>query len=491
MMKTLFLTPPIGAWATHGNHKAPNQFYAQLAAYVRQEQLAHVEVLDCRAFDLDYPAMLRQVQAIKPDLIVFGDLLHSTGGLAIIWHFNESARLIKQVLPGTIMVMGGLWYSSYAVETMEENPQIDFILMGEAELTFRDLLISLNARIGGHESIEGLVSRDFKGNIVVGPHRGLIPDLNILPMPAYDLFPMNKYVGHTYWKPFAELMTSRGCPGGCHFCYEWSLYDPRSSMQDFTSWRGLSAKRINDELDLLYNTYGIKVIVFQDDAFNVDQQMVKEFCEEKLRRKNPIQWVCLGRADDWNKQKNLVPLMAKAGLFMGLVGVEVASDRELTRIGKGVTLEQIKATVDILRANNVATVGTVLIGLEEDDEVKIKERLRVAEDIDPDILALDYVTPVPGSPIWRRALNNGFFDPKSINLKEWDFQHPVIPTKFLSVEEVGRWGAWCMREFYSRPERIHRIMDSDYDPLVKLCVKDFMNNISKFEETSRKEKLYV
>jgi len=490
-MKILFLTPPIGAWATHGDHKAPNQFYAQLAAYVRQEQLAQVEVLDCRAMDLVYPAMLKRVEEIKPDMVVFGDLLHSTGGLAIIWHFNESARLIKQILPATLIVMGGLWYSSYAPETMEENQQIDFILIGEAELTFKDLLISLKERTGRWENIAGLVSRNLKGDVVIGPHRELIPDLNILPMPAYDLFPMDRYVGHTYWKPFTELMTSRGCPGGCHFCYEWSLYDPRSSMKDFTSWRGLSAKRINDELDLLYKTYGIKVIVFQDDAFNVNSQMVKEFCEEKLCRGNPIQWVCLGRADDWNKQKDLVPLMAKAGLFMGLVGVEVATDRELARIGKGVTLEQIKGTVDILRANNVATVGTVLIGLEEDDEERIKERLQVAEKIDPDILALDYVTPVPGSPIWRKALKNGFFDPKNINLKDWDFQHPVIPTKFLTIEEVGRLGAWCMREFYSRPERIHRIMESDYDPLVKLCVKDFMNNISKFEETSRKEKLYV
>lgn len=490
-MKILFLTPPIGAWATHGNHKAPNQFYAQLAAYVRQEQLADVEVLDCRAMDLDYSAMLKRVEAIKPDVVVFGDLLHSTGGLAVIWHFNQSARLIKQVLPGTRMVMGGLWYSSYGTESMEENPQIDFILIGEAELTFKDLVIALKNNKNGFEDIPGLISRNGQGDIAVGPHRGLIPDLNILPMPAYDLFPMDRYVGHTYWKPFAELMTSRGCPGGCHFCYEWSLYDPRSSTKDFTSWRGLSAKRINDELDLLYKTYGIKVIVFQDDAFNVNPQMVKEFCEEKIRRGNPIQWVCLGRADDWKQQKDLVPLMARAGLFMGLVGVEVASDRELARIGKGVTLEQIKGTVSILRENNVATVGTVLIGLEEDDEVKIKERLRVAEEIDPDILALDYVTPVPGSPIWRKALQNGFFDPKKINLKEWDFQHPVIPTKFLSIEEVGRLGSWCMREFYSKPERIHRIMDSSYDPLVKLCVRDFMNNISKFEETSRKEKLYV
>ena len=490
-MKVLFLTPPIGAWATHGNHKAPNQFYAQLAAYVRQQKLADVEVLDCRALELDYPGMIKWVEQIQPHIVVFGDLLHSTGGLAIIWHFNESVRLIKEVLPNTKTVMGGLWYSSYARETMEENPQIDFILVGEAELTMEDLLKTLQHKVGLLKNIAGLASRDGRGNIVMGPHRGLIPDLNKLPMPAYDLFPMNKYVGHTYWKPFAELMTSRGCPGGCHFCYEWSLYDPRSSVKDFTSWRGLSAKRINDELDLLHKTYGIKVIVFQDDAFNVDSKTVKEFCEEKIRRGNPIQWVCLGRADDWSKQKDLLPLMAKAGLFMGLVGVEVATDRELTRIGKGVTLQQIKDTVNILRANNVATVGTVLIGLEEDDEAKIKERLRVAEEIDPDILALDYVTPVPGSPIWRKALKNGFFDPKKINLKEWDFHHPVIPAKYLSIEDVGRLGAWCMREFYSKPQHIHRIMESAYDPLVKLCVKDFMSNIDKFEAASTRKELYV
>jgi len=59
-------------------------------------------------------------------------------------------------------------------------------------------------------------------------------------------------------------------------------------------------------------------------------------------------------------------------------------------------------------------------------------------------------------------------------LKDWDFQHPIIPTDFLSVEDVGRLGAWCMREYYSKPERIHRIMESDYDMRVKLCVKDFM-----------------
>jgi radical SAM superfamily enzyme YgiQ (UPF0313 family) len=450
-----------------------------------------VDVLDCRAFDLSYDQMIEEVKRINPDFVMFGDVLHSTGGLAIIWHFNESARLIKEALPDVKTIVGGLWYSAFYEETMTASPQIDFIIIGEGELTLEELLNNLQTPSKSFSDIAGLVSRDLKGHICVGPHRSLIPDLNILPMPAYDLFPMEEYVGHTYWKPFAELMTSRGCPGGCHFCYEWSLYDPRSNTQDFKSWRGFSPSRIVDELDILEKKYNIGVIVFQDDAFNVDPATVEAFCKEKIERGNSIKWVCLGRADDWSRQKDIIQLMAQAGLFMGLVGVEVSTDRELMKIGKGVTLKQIKDTIGYLRENNVATVGTVLIGLENDDEALIKERLAVADEIDPDILALDYLTPVPGSPVWRKSIKNGFFDPANINLKEWDFHHPVMPTKHLSIEDVGRLGAWCMREFYSKPERIHRIMTSDYDGLVKLCVKDFMSNIAKFEAASRREATFV
>ena len=99
--------------------------------------------------------------------------------------------------------------------------------------------------------------------------------------------------------------------------------------------------------------------------------------------------------------------------------------------------------------------------------------------------------PVPGSQPWSKAIANGWIDPDSINLKVWDFHQPVVPTKHLKVEDVGRLGSWCMREFYSKPERIHRIMESEYDDLAKLCVKDFMNNISKFEAVSKGESTHV
>ena len=455
-MKILFLTPPLKAWDSHGLHKAANQMHAQTAAYVRAKGLASVEALDCRALDYDWDKMMDAVAAIKPDMVFVGDQLFSTCGAAVIWYFNEALRLIKAKMPQVITVASGLWYSADYERQMRLNPSIDYILIGEAEITIEDLLNNLKDKKKDMRDIPGLVCRRDTSTIIVGPHRGLIPDLNVLPMPAYDLFPMEKYVGHTYWKPFAELMTSRGCPGKCHFCYEWALYDSRSAAQDFSSWRGLSGKRIVDELDILEKQYGVVTVVMQDDAFNSDTKAMIEFCEEKLKRGNNIGWVCLGRADQWISQQDILPLMRKAGLFMALTGVEVESDAQLVKTGKGVTIDQIKRTIEILRAQNIGTVGTVLIGLREDTEEKIKERLRIADQIDPDVFALDYLTPVPNSPDWRYAIKQGWIDPDKINLKDWDFQHPVIPTDFLSVEDVGRLGSWCMREYYSKPERIHR-----------------------------------
>ncbi len=489
MKKVLFIMPPIGGWATHGVNKAANQYYAQLAAYIREKGVGRPVVLDARALDLTYDDIRARVNEIQPDLVVLGDILHSTGGLAVIWHFNKTAQLVKEVSPKTLVAVGGLWYSALYEETIRKHPAIDFVLIGEGELTLEDLCRALDTPGRDFSKIPGLACRQ-DAKVVAGPHRELIKDINVLPLPAYDLFPMEKYVNHTYWTHFCELFTSRGCPGGCSFCYEWSQYDPRSP-KDFVSWRSRSASRIVEELEVLTKKFGVKTVVFQDDAFNVNPEMVRGVSEGILEKGIRLNWVILGRADDWERQEDIIPLMKRAGLFMGLVGVEVGDDADLSRIGKGVTVAQIKKTIDALRRNDIATVGTFMIGFEDDDEAKIKQRFEFADKVDPDVFALQFVTPVPGSPLWKKLVKERLLDPEKIDLITWDFQHPVVPTKHLSTEEVGRLGSWCMREFFSRPHRIHRIMASRYSDLAKLCVKDFMANISKFEAAATKGDLYV
>jgi radical SAM superfamily enzyme YgiQ (UPF0313 family) len=324
----------------------------------------------------------------------------------------------------------------------------------------------------------------------MGPHRDLIPNLDMLTLPAYDLFPMDKYVGHTYWKPFVELFTSRGCPGGCSFCYQWSQYDPRSP-KDFVSWRSHSGKRVVDELELLNKKYGVKMVMFQDDAFNVKREMVEETCNEILKRGLDINWGILGRADDWTSQHDIIPLMKKAGVIIGLVGIEVSSDEELKRLGKGITTGQVKETIDILRKNDIMTVGTVMFGFEDDDETSIKKRFEFADWVDPDIFVPMFMTPVPGSPLWKKQIQLGNIDPKNLDLKKWDFDHPIIPTKHITKERLGELTSWCMREFFAKPGRIMRIMESNYHELAKLCIRDYMDNVSKFDDVATKGETYV
>jgi len=478
-VKILFVTPQLGSWATHGHHVAPNQMHAQWAAYVRAHGVADVEVLDCKVLSICFEHMLEIVKDKHPDIVVLGDILHSYGGFAVQKYFNEAAAGIKKELPAVKIVVGGLWYSSLSTETLEQNPAIDFVVMGEGEITFCELVEALQKGRTRFEDIPGLASRN-DGKVVWGPVRELIEDLDILPLPAYDLFPMEKYAGHTYWKPFVEVVTSRGCTHGCAFCYEWSEHDPRA-IKNFNRWRAKSAKRVVDEVELLEKKFGTKVMVIQEDNFNINGRRVREFCEEKIKRGLNMKWVSLGCASDWVRLEPDVPLMKKAGMFMGVFGIEVANDDELRRLDKGITVDQIYKTIDILRKNDIAIVGDIMIGFDYDTEQIIKERFAFAEKVDPDVMWVGYLTPPPGSPIWKDAVRRGWVDPAKIDMLKWDFLHPVIPTEHLSIEDLGRLGAWGMREFYAQPGRMQRIFGSNFDELAKLCFKDVMAGVGKWE----------
>lgn len=478
-MKVLFVTPQLGSWATHGHHVAPNQMHASWAAYAREQGTITPEVLDCKVNEIPFDQMVKMVKDKAPEVIVLGDVLHSYGGFAVQKHFNDSAAAIRKVLPKTAIVVGGLWYSALSTDTLMKNPAIDFVVMGEGEITFNELMDALNKGRKDFESIPGLASRK-NGDVVWGPVRDLIPNLDTLPLPAYDLFPMEKYVGHTYWKPFVEIVTSRGCTHGCTFCYEWSEHDPRG-IKNFNRWRAKSAKRVVEEVELLEKKFGVKVMVIQEDNFNINAKRVREFCEEKIRRGLKMKWVSLGCASDWIRLEKDIPLMKEAGMFMGVFGIEVASDDELRKLDKGITVDQIYKTIDILRRNDIAIVGDIMIGFDYDTEAIIKDRFEFADKVDPDVMWVGYLTPPPGSPIWKDVVDRGWVDPQKIDMLKWDFLHPVVPTNHLSIEELGRLGAWGMREFYSKPGRIQRILGSNFDELAKLCFKDVMSGVGKWE----------
>jgi radical SAM superfamily enzyme YgiQ (UPF0313 family) len=183
--------------------------------------------------------------------------------------------------------------------------------------------------------------------------------------------------------------------------------------------------------------------------------------------------------------------MKEVGLIMGVFGIEVTTQAELKKIAKGTTIEQIKKTIEILRKNDIAIVADIMMGFDYDTEEIVKQRFEFADQADPDVLWIGYVTPAPNSPMWRIALKKNWIDPKKVDFSTWDFLHPVIPTDHLTTEDLGRLGSWCMREFFSKPGRINRNMESNFDPLAKLCFKDVMDGVGKWEAAAVKGEVQI
>lgn len=467
-MKLLFLVPPMDNWVRWGaKHTACNPLHAQLAAFVREKKSAEVAVLDCRAVGLSEAEMVERIREESPDAVFLGTRLITDGGAKPIVRYLEAMAALKESFPRLITIMGGLGVSVIAKDLLALAPQIDYILVGEAEPALTELLEELKSERPRPKEVLGLAYR--KGEeIVLTPPCPLLPDLNQLPMPAYDLFPMDKYIGFSRIENFNEAVTSRGCEGACSFCYEWGLIDPRRSG-DFFVHRTRSGKLVADNMELLNKTYGVKALNFLDDDFNSDRKKMLDLLDELEKRDLYIQWFFMGRARNLIRDADLIPRMRKAGCYQVLFGIEVGTDEELVNIHKSrepYTIDDLKKLVRLLRRNDISTVGTYMNGFWEDDAEKIKNRFRVVDEIDPDIGVLMLLTPMPGSPIWRKALQENRIE--TLDFKNWDAIHTIMPTRHLSRKELGQLSAWANREFFSRPHRIERVLNGYTSPYVQM-----------------------
>jgi len=380
-MKLLFITPPMGSWTPFGDrHIAPNSLHAQLAAFVREKKSADVEVLDCRALGLNDQQMLDEVLRRRPDVVFFGSMIPAAGGAAQLNRFHAAVKRIKEAAPQTITVAGGLMYTAIPEKIMRDNPQLDFALVsvfGDCEYTMSELLEELKQPAPKLGEIKGLCYRDGD-KVVLNPRRGLIANLDELPMPAYDLFPMDRYYGYSVLPNYTEAVSSRGCEGACHFCYEWWLVDPRNP-RDFTSHRTRGGKKVAEEMELLNKRFGVKALTFMDDDFNSDRQKMVDLVEELEKKKLDVSWFCLGRAQNFIRDMDLIPRLRKVGMYQVLIGIDGGTDEEIAEARKGpmkVGVKELKGIINYLRQNDVSTVATYLNGFWEDDEAKIRQRAR-------------------------------------------------------------------------------------------------------------------
>jgi anaerobic magnesium-protoporphyrin IX monomethyl ester cyclase len=493
-MKLLFITPPMGNWAPWGDrHLAVNSLHSQVAAFIREKRAAEVSVLDCRALGLDDEQMLDEIECRRPDMVFFGAMIAAAGGAAQLNRFHSAMKRIKDRFPEILTVGGGLMYTAVPQKIMMENPQLDFAIVGvfgDNEYPLWELLEELKKPAPKLNDIRGLTWRR-SGEIVLNPPRPVIDDLDALPMPAYDLFPMDKYYGYSVIPNYNEAVTSRGCEGACHFCYEWWLVDQRNP-RDFSSHRTRGGRAVADEMELLNKKYGVKALTFMDDDFNSDRQKMVDLVEALEEKKLDMSWFCLSRAQNFIRDADLVPRLRKVGLYQVLIGIDGGTDEEIAEARKGpmkVGVKELKDLIQFLRKNDISTISTYLNGFWDDDEAKIRQRAKAVDEIDPDIVMIQVLNPIPGSPIYKKAVKENVIEIENLSL--YDLEHCVMPTKHLTRQQLGELTGWAFQSFYSKPGRVERILNGYSSPYVKMKFLSFKNNAAKYEKGATEDAVAI
>jgi len=409
-----------------------------LAAVLRKEGI-DVRVVDCMPEKVGWKSIEKRIREIAPDVIAAGEN-HAAYASEVI----RLVELSKRIDPDVVTVLGGAHFTNVGHLYLEEHP-IDFIVRGEGEITFVELV---KAIAGGGEahSVEGLsYLRD--GEVVMTPARALVPDLDDLPMPAYDLMPMDRYGASKYlFSPGGTTIHhSRGCSARCRFCVWWTQDADRivDCKQDQLTprWRTKSVERTLEEMEVLYKVHDKHCLVFTDPTFNLNSEWNNNFAEALIRKNWDLTFFAFVRADCLlrDERYGILEKMVQAGLIHVCIGVERADNEDLHSFDKrfqhhSETHETFRLLKD--RYPAVFRQGTLILGTRNDTRESMWRQFEFARTLDVDYPAFHAMTPFPGTDLWQEANENGWIEIEDFDY--FDLSTPVMSTEHMSREEVEK-----------------------------------------------------
>jgi len=448
--------PPKDFWFIMGQYIPPPFGLLCLAAYV-EERLpwAEVEIVDSQSEGLDWDGLEERMGEAEPDVVAPSGMATANAYYAV-----RAAEMAKKVNPEAVTVLGGQHFTALAGETLRAYPFIDYVVRGEGEETFTELLRAVKE--GVPAAVPGVSLRTVEG-IIHQPERPLIADLDALPYPAYHK--VEEHMAGYYFslmadqgKPFAIVEGSRGCRHDCSYCSQWRF------------WRGgqraKSPERVADEMEHLRSEYGSRFFWLTDDDLSLGD-WTRKFCEELQGRglSEDVTWFSQARCDNIVANRDLLPTLRRAGNTWMLVGFDTPHADALRGFRRdGIDETTSKQAVDLLRANDIFSQGTFIIGERHDTRESIRAIREYADQLDPDIATFMVLTPFPGTEIYEEARANGWIE--SDDWGDFDMIHAVMPTEHLTVDEVQEEIYNCYRAFFgSRTRRYSALFSSN--PITK------------------------
>ncbi|RKY80796.1 radical SAM protein, partial [candidate division KSB1 bacterium] len=277
-----------------------------------------------------------------------------------------------------------------------------------------------------------------------------IENLDEIPFPAWDLFPISNYwklgYSHTpFKKTFLPILTSRGCPFNCSFCSVTGMFGKK--------YRFRSTENIIEELRN-YN-HNKNVIFFYDDNFTANRERAKELCKAMIKENFKFKWSTQVRVDI-AKDEELVRLMKKSGCHTLYIGFESVNPESLKEMQKSQSVEDIKSAIKILKKYKIHIHGMFVYGFDTDTEGSIRETLKFAKSSGISSAQFLILTPLPGSATYNALKNQG-----RIKFKEWslyDAHHVVFEPVNLTMAQLQHAQIESHQKFYSFTQIVKHIL---------------------------------
>ena len=411
----LFVRPPRPLWPFNGVGSAfwPPLAFASLAAALRENvRDLRVAILDAPILQMGWKSLTAELARFAPTYVGIGEETVSC---------VEGLRLARLAKEQRARVIAGGCFFGHAARGALDTRLIDVVVHGEGENTIAELVEALRSG-AAHDlrKVRGISFLDHEELVFTG-HRELIADLDRLPMPAYDLLPVERYGRDSRNHPaLASIELSRGCAHACDFCVLWRQMG-RFNGQARPLLRTKSPERVLEEVQLLTGCYGRRHLGWVDPCFNAHPEAPRRAAELLLSH-----GICVGQSA-WVRADHLLRDLrsgafascAAAGLNELYLGVERTDDSELAAVNKDCAAADVREALRVLARSfpQVVTLGSFIYGLAGESTSDLRRFFRAAYELPLDMLLFIPMTPLPGTPQWQDAL----WDPTGEAFRHYDF----------------------------------------------------------------------
>ncbi len=420
-MKVQLIIPPGGYFAERWSKGSTMPPLGLLyIGSVLEEEGIDVRIVPADIKKMDWKDIQQEILAYQPDFIGVTSTTENR------FQSFKLIKLAKKTLPGALTILGGPHASMAAEDCLAHIPELDIVVRGEGEMTMIELCRWHEDGKDFHtlDSVSG-VSFRRDSQVQSNPKRPLIKDLDGLPYPAFHLIPFEEYnfkfpVPGKGELPAVNIMSSRGCPFKCNFCATPINWGRNVRMR--------SPENVIDEIEGQIKQYGVRVIFFFDDTFNVNAKRVEKICDLIIERKLDIYWKCDVRMDLIDKP--LLAKMKEAGLFHLSFGLEAGSERVRNQIiDKNVDVEDFHNLVqwcqELEIIPNVFFIYSHPTETWEEAQETINLIERYGDRIEASIAILHIY---PGTPLEEMARENGVLPRDFTWAKKYRSKIITLPT---------------------------------------------------------------